>query len=54
MRARDIKPDTIVFNYVIQNMARAKHLDDAVRYVLFFFCCFLILLCINNNVNAEW
>jgi pentatricopeptide repeat protein len=33
MRAQGIKPDTIVFNYVIQNMARAKHLDDAVRVV---------------------
>lgn len=33
MRSKGIKPDTIIYNYLVQGMARAKHLEDAVRVV---------------------
>jgi len=33
MRSKSINPDTIIYNYLVQGMARAKHLDDAVRVV---------------------
>ncbi len=33
MRGEGVKPDTLIFNYVIQNYARLKHFDDAVRLV---------------------